>query len=95
MYDLSRNLAMFTADEIEARIKDRPFVPVRIVTSSGQMFDVYHPDLVMISRRSLMIGTASTENPRRYELTTRVAIMHITAMEDLPSPSLPNPDGPQ
>jgi len=36
---------MFNADDIEATVKGRLFVPVRIVTSSGQMFDVYHPDL--------------------------------------------------
>ncbi len=35
---------MFNADDIEARIKSRPFVAVRIVTSSGQVFDVYHSD---------------------------------------------------
>lgn len=75
---------MFNADDIQARIKEQPFVPVRIVTSSGQMFNVYHPDLVMVGRRSLTIGTASTENPRQYELTTRVAVMHVTALQDLP-----------
>ncbi len=86
---------MLNADDIEAKIKGQPFVPVRIVTSSGQMFDVYHPDLVMVGRRSLTIGTASTENPRHYELTTRVAVMHVRAMEDLPSPSVAPSNGPQ
>lgn len=86
---------MFSADDIQTRIKDRPFIPVRIVTSSGQMFDIFHPDLVMVGRRSLTIGTSSTENLRHYELTTRVALMHITAMEDLPAPALPHPNGPQ
>lgn len=86
---------MFNADDIQARIKEQPFVPVRIVTSSGQMFNVYHPDLVMVGRRSLTIGTASTENPRQYELTTRVAVMHVTALQDLPSPTARPSNGPQ
>jgi hypothetical protein len=76
---------MFTPDEIEARIRAQPFVPVRIVTSSGQSFDIYHPDLLLIGRRSLEVGSASNENPKHYERVTRVAIMHITALEDLPS----------
>jgi hypothetical protein len=76
---------MFTNDEIHARVRARPFVPLRIVTSSGQAFDIYHPDLIMIGRRSLEIGTASTENPAYYEHITRIAIMHVTAMQDLPS----------
>ena len=76
---------MFTADDIQTRIRVRPFVPLRIVTSAGQSFDVYHPDLVMVGRRDLTIGRASSDNPTQYEQTTRVAIMHVTAMEDLPA----------
>ncbi len=84
---------MFTPDEIQERIGEQPFVPVRIVTSSGQMFDVNHPDLVMVGRLTLTIGSASTENPRQYERMTRVAIVHVTALEELPVPSVPRGDG--
>lgn len=84
---------MFTPDEIEARIRAQPFVPVRIVTSSGQSFDIYHPNLLLMGRRSLEVGSASNENPKHYERVTRVAIMHITALEDLPSSVSPNGNG--
>jgi len=86
---------MFTPDEIRARVRVTPFVPLRIVTSSGQTFDVSHPDLVMIGRRSLEIGTASAENAIYYEQVTRVAIMHVTALQDLPSPASPTGNGQQ
>jgi hypothetical protein len=75
---------MFTADDIKARVRHQPFVPLRITTSAGQTFDVYHPDLIMIGRRELMVGRASAESPTQYEQVTRIAIMHITALEDLP-----------
>ncbi len=78
---------MFTSDQIQERVLARPFVPLRIVTSSGQTFDLYHPDLIMVGRRDLHLGTASPQNPRQYERVTRVAIMHVTALEDLPSPT--------
>lgn len=83
---------MFSPDEIQSRLSDRPFVPLRIVTSAGQTFDIYHPDLIMVGRRSLTVGTASAENPRQYERTTRVAIMHVTALEDLPALTPPGGD---
>jgi hypothetical protein len=86
---------MFTPEEIQARIRQQPFVPVRIVTSAGQTFDVRHPDLIMIGRRSLMIGTASPQNPSVYDQVTRVAILHVTTLEDLPTPSSPAGDGQQ
>lgn len=83
---------MFTADAIQARVRQQPFVPLRITTSAGQMFELHHPDLIMIGRWELMLGTASSKNPTQYEQTTRVAIMHVTALEDLPlaSPSTGN-----
>ncbi len=86
---------MFSPDDIQARVRLRPFVPLRIVTSSGQAFDIFHADLILIGRRDLIVGTASTENPRQYERATRIAIMHVTALEDLPAPTVSaGPDPP-
>lgn len=78
---------MLTADDIHARVREQPFVPLRIVTSSGQTFDIYHPDLIMVGRRALILGTASTENPAHFDLVTRVSILHVSALEDLPRPT--------
>ena len=86
---------MFTANDIQARVRERPFAPFRIVTSSGEAFDIHHPDLTMVGRRSLTIGTASTQNPTQYETTSRVAILHVTALQDLPSPTSSSGNGQQ
>jgi hypothetical protein len=74
---------MFSPNDILARLRQSPFVPVRIIISSGQTFDVFHPDLVLVGRRDMIIGMASTENPAQYEQTARVPLMHVTALEDL------------
>jgi hypothetical protein len=58
---------MFSPDDIKARVRVQPFHPFRIVTSAGQTFDVYHPDLVLIGRRDLIVGRASTEDAETYE----------------------------
>jgi hypothetical protein len=49
----------------------------------------------MIGRRYLMVGTASAKNPTTFDQVTRVAIMHITTLEDLPTPSSSTGDGEQ
>jgi hypothetical protein len=84
---------MFTADDIRGRIRQQPFTPLRIVTSSGQTFDVSHPDLVWIGRRDLMVGTALPDAPTYYDQVTRVAIMHVTALQDLPASTPPGGNG--
>ena len=77
---------MLTADDIHERVRQRPFVPLRIITSGGQTYDVYHPDLIMVGRRAIIVGTASSENPLHFDQTTRISVLHVTALEDLPSP---------
>jgi hypothetical protein len=84
---------MFTIEDLHARARQQPFVPFRIVTSAGQAYDIYHPDLVMVGERELMVGTASTQHPRVYSRASRLAIVHITALEDLPVASPPQTNG--
>jgi len=84
---------MFTGNELYARIKQRPFVPLRLMTSDGESYDVYHPDLVIVGQRYLIVGTASSKDPNRYEQVSRVSILHITALEDLPAPQSSTSNG--
>jgi hypothetical protein len=85
---------MFTADDIQARVRERPFVPLRVVTSSGESYDLHHPDLIMVGRRFLILGTASTENPTQFERASRVAILHVSDLQDLPASAPPGSNGP-
>ena len=78
---------MFIATDIRDRIRTTPFVPVRITTSTGQAFDIYHPDLVMVGKRFLEIGAPSNDEPGIFDSITRVTILHVTARKDLPLPS--------
>ena len=80
---------MFSHQDLKNRIKQQPFVPFRVVTSSGQAFDIYHPDLMWIGAREVQIGTPPPDYPGIYDGTTRVAIMHVTALEYLPVQSSP------
>lgn len=79
---------MFTANDIKKRLLKQPFVPLRLITSSGQSYDVTHPDLVWVSNRWLMVGKPSNENPTVVDAdaTSQVAILHITDVQDLPRP---------
>jgi hypothetical protein len=57
---------------------------MRIVTTTGQTYDVPHPELVLVARRFVMVGTPSAENPSQAEQITRVAMIHVTEIQDLP-----------
>jgi hypothetical protein len=76
---------MFSADDIQARVRKQPFVPLRLVLTTGQSYDVRHPDLIMVGRRDLMLGLPSAENPTQYDQVTRVALLHVVELQDLPA----------
>lgn len=81
---------VFTPEYIQQRLRDQPFVPVRVVTSTGKTYDVYHPDLVYVGTSFLIIGTPSPSKPAFADLVTRVALFHVTELQDLP-PVAPPP----
>jgi hypothetical protein len=85
---------MFNADDIQKRLKDAPFIPVRIVTSSGESYDVTHPDLVWVSKRWIMVGKPSNSRPGQIDDASRVAILHITDLQDISQPPIAGANGP-
>jgi hypothetical protein len=85
---------MFTAEEILKRMRVRPFRPVRIVASEGMHFDIKHPDMVFVGRHDLTIGTPDPASPSIYEGVVRVALVHVVALEDLPSSPPTSTNGP-
>jgi hypothetical protein len=75
---------MYTAERIQERIKVRPFVPMRIFTSAGTYYDIYHPDLAVVGKQLVFVGAASKDNPTMFDKSSTISILHITAIEDLP-----------
>lgn len=41
---------MCRAEDIQARLREKPFRPLRIIASEGLQYDVHHPDLVFVGR---------------------------------------------
>ena len=77
---------IFTSDDIQTRLKEQPFVPARLVTTTGQTYDLYHPEMVVVARRFLFVGLPSAENPIQADQVTRLAYVHLTESRDLPQP---------
>ncbi len=46
-------------------LKKQPFQPFRVVMSSGQTYEVRHPEMVALTRTDLLVGRGEVEdNPR-------------------------------
>ena len=60
----------------------RPFQPVRVTLSSGQTFEIRHPEMAMLTRTSLLIGVDVAEDgvPAEFKI---LSLLHVTAIEPL------------
>jgi hypothetical protein len=67
-------------------VRRRPFVPFRIVTSDGTIYEVRHPDLVMPGLASVVIGYPAPENPQFYGRFDIVSLRHVIRLEPQESP---------
>jgi hypothetical protein len=67
--------------DIRILTQRKPFRPFRIVTSDGTVYEVRHPDLVMIGLSSVVIGYPSEQDPHSYERADIVSLRHIIRLE--------------
>jgi hypothetical protein len=76
---------MLTAKEVLDRVKREPFIPFRIVMSSGEAYEIRHPELVMVGRREIIVGTPAQDDPRISDHHDYLSMLHVTVLEELPA----------
>jgi hypothetical protein len=79
-----------TADAVFARLRRRPFIPFRLILSSGTTYDVLHPEMIFVSKSGITVAIYDkNQTPSPDELPLRealVSFLHVAATEDLPGP---------
>ena len=65
-------------------LAQRPFKPFRLVMSSGQSYDVRHPEMAMLTRSDLLVGVDDGEDgvPAEFKICS---LLHVSAIEPLSS----------
>lgn len=80
------------ADLLQA-LRKRPFEPFRIQVSDGSVYNVHHPELVMVGMGSAIIGMpAAGQTQLPYERYETIALNHIVKLIPL-SATAPASDG--
>ncbi len=61
----------------------RPFQPFRIVMSSGERYEVRHPEMAWLTRTALYVSTDVDEDGIPEEPPAYCSLLHITAVEPI------------
>ena len=64
----------------------RPFRPFRIVMSSGQAYEVRHPEMAWLTKTDLLVGIGAEDDdvPAEFKMCS---LLHVTAVEPLETAS--------
>jgi hypothetical protein len=76
-----------TVQTIRELLAQRPFRPFRLVMSSGQSYDVRHPEMALLTRTSILVGIDVAEDGVPAEFKS-CSLLHATAIEPLSTQSV-------
>lgn len=71
-----------TVQTFREMLARRPFQPVKLTLSSGQSYEIRHPEMAMLTRTSLLVGVDVAEDgvPAEFKI---LSLLHVTAIEPL------------
>jgi hypothetical protein len=71
-----------TPNDLRTRLRTRPFVPFRAVTTDGTVYEVRHPDLVLLTPGAAYIGYPAPGMEGVAQRVDMVSLLHIIRVED-------------
>ena len=71
-----------TVQTFREMLARRPFQPVKVVLSSGQSYEIRHPEMAMLTRSDLLVGVDPDRDgvPAEFRI---LSLLHVTAIEPL------------
>jgi hypothetical protein len=77
-----------TLQTFQDLLRERPFRPFRLVMSSGQSYDIRHPEMALLTRTDLLVGTNVADDgvPAEFKICS---LLHVTAVEPLATAAKP------
>jgi len=81
---LNLKMTVMNAQTIRDLLTEQPFKPFRLIMSSGQAYEVRHPEIAIVSRSTVLVGIPGPRGPDGpVEKVVTCALVHITRMEPI------------
>lgn len=73
-----------TVQTFRELMTQRPFQPFRLVMSSGNTYEVRHPEMAWLTRSDILVGIDQTDDgvPAEFKICS---LLHVSAIEPLSS----------
>jgi hypothetical protein len=76
------------ANDILSIVRRQPFQPFRIVLTSGQTYDIRHPDMALVTRGSVHVSVPPPSEPEDpAKDVVYLSLFHVMKIVFLPEPA--------
>lgn len=71
-----------TVNTFRELLAQKPFRPFRLVMSSGQTYEVRHPEMAMLTRSDLLVGVGNPDDavPADFRICS---LLHVATVEPI------------
>ena len=70
-------------EELRNLLRRRPFIPIRIHLTDGTVYDVRHPEMALLTRSTVEIGTERKQGSGIADDVVYCSLVHIVRVENL------------
>jgi hypothetical protein len=70
-----------SADDLQKHMRQRPFVPFVVVTTDGTRYEIRHPEFLMPTKRSVVIGVSAAPRDTVPDTTVYLSLLHLQRVE--------------
>lgn len=81
------------AEELSELIRTRPYVPLRLHMTDGTVYDIRHPDNIMVLRGRVDVGRGGNPQTGVIDGVDHLSLLHIVRVEMLHEQTVTGPNG--
>lgn len=78
------------AEELTQLLRRQPFVPLRLHMTDGRIYEIRHPELVLVLKSRVDIGVSPDPNTGVLERVEYCSLLHVVRIEELHSTTAPS-----
>ena len=78
---------MKSFDSIRKLWRQRPFVPFRVVTDTGQRYDILTPDQIMVTKTTLAVARRKNKRDPVFDSVHHLGVLNVESIEPINSQS--------
>lgn len=82
-------------EELRDMVQKQPFEPFRLVMTDGIGYEIRHPDLLLVGKRSTTVGLTGDPGETFYERTVKVDLLDVIRLEPLTTTTTNGQGGPK